>query len=227
MTTFPTIWELLQGALLNTIAYAIWFAADSLLANEVGWNGKNYLRQDSMGTSGAIHFADSATAVGAFFAHDSAYSPFANPGRGYDIERFLSGMPSKLHEIADTEVLPFLLQDYKGIVQPIITAAFWCSGASLTAAMPWSEIWAHGAQILKTELMPLDSVFEHLKANFELTSEQLALIEALFHKRRTELDSIIVLDDAEYRALVSQGNAGISETERLLNSINIRLPQIR
>ncbi|HMN13382.1 MAG TPA: hypothetical protein PKD55_13760 [Bellilinea sp.] len=86
--TFPAIQDLWRGALLNTIAHAIWIAADPLLAYEVGWNGKNYLRQDSMGTSSAIHFADSSTVVGTFFASGSIYNPFSNPDYVYDIELF-------------------------------------------------------------------------------------------------------------------------------------------
>jgi len=221
---FPAIQDLWRGALLNTIAHAIWIAADPLLAYEVGWNGKNYLRQDSMGTSSAIHFADSSTVVGTFFASGSIYNPFSNPDYVYDIELFFRGIPRELRVIANVETLSFMQQEHKGVVQPIITAAFWGSDRNLTAAMPWDKIWENGAHILEIELMPLESVFETLEADLEITAEQLDLIKALFRKRGMELDSTIILDDGEYRALISHGNAGIAETERLLSAINIRLP---
>lgn len=228
MTTnndFPLIRDLWRGALLNTIAHAVWITADSSLAYEVGWDGKNYLRQDSMGASSAIHFADANTVVGAFFSANSHYQPFNKPVSDYSIEPFFSGIPDKLRYLANAESLEFMLQEYNGVAQPIITAAFWGSDTRMAAAMPWEEVWANGAYILAVELTPLVDVFGVLESDLELRPDQLGLIRSLFRKRGLDLRSTVILDENEYRSLVAQGNAGIAETCELLRAINIQLPQ--
>jgi hypothetical protein len=222
--SFPLIRDLWRGALLNTIAHAVWITADSLLAYEVGWDGKNYLRQDSMGASSAIHFADNNTVVGAFFSSKSIYQPFNKPDSAYSIEPFLSGIPEDLHILANAETLEYMLQEYDGIAQPIITAAFWSSGTNLIAAMSWKEVWTNGAYILDIELTPLESVFKTLAVNLDLSLDQIDLIQSLFRKRGMDRSSTIVLDEKEYRTLISQGNAGIAQAQELLSAINIQIP---
>lgn len=222
---FPLIRDLWRGALLNTIAHAVWVTADSFLAYEVGWDGKNYLRQDSMGASGAIHFADGNTVVGAFFSANSKDQPFNRPASDYSIEPFFSGIPDKLRSLANAESLEFMLQEYNGVVQPIITAAFWGGDTKMVSAMPWEEVWANGANILVIELTPLADVFEVLEADLELHPDQLDIIRSLAHKRGLDLSSTIILDENEYKSLISRGRAGIAETRELLRAINIQLPQ--
>ncbi|MBN1565112.1 MAG: hypothetical protein JXA10_14810 [Anaerolineae bacterium] len=218
---YPLIRDLWRGALLNTIAHAIWITSDPILAHEVVWDGKTYLRQDTMGASGAIHFADHHTVTGAFF---STRSTSYKPESAYSIAPFLNGIPDDLRTLANNKVLSYLLQEHGGLAQPIITAAFWSANTQLTAAMPWEEVWNNGGYILNIELRPVHSVFDTLQTDLELTSAQLNLLQSLVHKRGNELTETITLDHSEYETLVAQGSAGIAEARELLSAINIQIP---
>ncbi len=57
-------------------------------------------------------------------------------------------MPARLQLIAKQEVLPYLVDEYGGNVQPIIAAAFWSQGGRLTSLEEWQDVVSNRESVL-------------------------------------------------------------------------------
>lgn len=214
--------QLWQGAILGTIAHAIWVAHHPDLAYEQSWEGPNYIVQNSMGAYGTVTFAENSV-VGVFFDSHSSRSPYRSEG-SYDLRSFLSGIPENLLVLANQEALQYVLQEYKGITMPIITAAFWSEDDYLTAAKPWQEVFANGAHLVRIQLLDTEKAIAEWQTNYELKSSQVELTRSLFYRKVTRPQTQIVLDDQERSVLASDGTEGIEVSRELLAGIGIILP---
>lgn len=217
--SFPRASQLWSGAILGTIAHAIWVASDPTLAYQLSWDGINYSRQDSMGTRGTITFAGDRL-VGAFFDENSPRNPL-RPGSHYDLHRFLSGMPSDLHPIANEETLQYMLNTYAGAVVPVITTAFWSDGEDVSAAESWQAVVDHGAHLVRTETMETETAIQEWKDNYELTDGQTDLLRSVFERRMSTSAIQLSLEDRDRKLLIANGIEGIDESRELLKAINI------
>jgi hypothetical protein len=219
---FPPRMRLWQGAILGTIAHAIWIVADPLLAAEQSWDGPNYNVQDSMGSRGTITFAGER-AVGVFFDAHSRRSPFRS-GRDYDLRSFFTGISDELYSLAQQEALQYVLDDYRGALVPIITAAFWSEGEFLAVAEPWPEVVTNGAHLVSIQLMEPDAAMVEWREECEMSPSQVALMRSLFDRKMATPNAPVVLEDSERDILTSEGDEGIDESRRLLAAIGIIVP---
>lgn len=161
--SFPQCMQLWKGAILGTIAHAIRVTSNPDFSHEQSWDGSNYSVQDSMGSRGTISFAKERI-VGVFFDKDSPRNPFRS-GQAYDLDSLLAGMPTEHLSIANNEALQYVLQEYGGTAMPIITAAFWSAGDYLTAAEPWSQVFVHGAHLIRIQLQEHSAIIGIETAN--------------------------------------------------------------
>ena len=219
---FPRIAELRQGIILATIAHAIWIAADAELAYELGWDGPNYLRQDGQGTRGTITLTE-AGIVAAFRDDDSPRTPW-RPGVEHSLDQLLNGMPENVRLIAEQHTLQYLMDEWEGLVRPVITAAFWSTGDHLTAAEPWQDVVTHGAHLIGTELMGAEDAIIAWQEGLELSSAQVHLLRSLYSRKLDSPDTPISLESWEYDILVSAGSKGLHESRDLLAVIGIDVP---
>jgi hypothetical protein len=223
---FPDQKLIWQGALLGSIAHAIFVCRHPDLSNEQSWDGTNYNVQDSAGSRGTIAFSgDKFVAV--FFYEQSDRNPFRSNSR-YDINRFLDGLPLDLQPLAQDEALQYLLQEYHGSTVPVITSAFWGDGASdsVAAAESWGGVLNHGAVLVQNQLLDADLGLENWATEYALTPSEIALSKMLFSRKIKSSDDSIEFTESE-RHLWEQISAGQEGTEASRESfaeIGIILP---
>lgn len=224
----PLVQDLRTGAILYSIAHAIFTAAHPFLAYEVWWDGMNYVRSDTQGTRGAITFKNDAV-VGVFFDHESPRSPYNRRRNSFpfskkesDIDRYFRGIEPHLYSIAQTETVPYQLQEYNCNVTPMITAAFWSSGGYLVGAESWDNIFKNGAFLVKIELLPTHKAMPLIEEDYNFNAKQMDLLTSVFN-RRMGTESPITLTSDELQVLFAEGREGIEASKTLLKSINISL----
>jgi hypothetical protein len=182
MAGFPSRTQLWNGAMLHTIAHALWISETQ---NDYGveWDSQSYLRNNGSGDYAAITFSDHLI-VGVFFGHESNRSPFGyrheNPG--YNYRPYFIGAPQAVVAFAERHTLQYRFEDLNGhLVGPVITAAFWGERDGLTAAESWDDVWKHGADILGLEVITdIDAAFAYVEENYEYSDQQLAIIRAIY-----------------------------------------------
>lgn len=215
----PSRSQLYWGAILVTIAHALWIAADPLLANEAWWDSECYLRNDNESAYGAIAFGPDHV-VGLFFDLDSPRNPLRGE-RADDEGILLTGMPEKLVALAYEQLVPRLMFWGEGRAIVPITAAFWSNGDDLTSAEPWSEVIKHGAHLVATEVRAPDEALTELQENYQLSEGQVALLWSLYRRRREAPQVHIILNDHERATLLDKGGDGLRECRTLLAAVGI------
>jgi hypothetical protein len=214
---FPHSQELWQGAILGTIFHAVWIAQDSTLAYEQSWDGLNYNIQDSMGSRGTVTFSKEHL-VGAIFDNNSLKNPFLSLLE-YEVHDFFEGAPKEVLYIAESETLQYLLQEYKYLVQPVITAAFWSIDDRITASEPWNKVFVNGAHLLRRQLLDLERATMEWKRYYNMSNEQVSLVVSLFNRRVSARDSLITIRRDEVALIKAQGDDGWEEARELLTEI--------
>lgn len=219
---FPRRNDLWRGAILNTIAHAIWITSRPLLAYELSWDGSNYSRQDTMGTHGTVSFYEDSV-VGVFFDLHSPRNPFKSKKK-YDIQVFEKGMPSELLMRAEQEALQYVLEEYEGKIQPVITAAFWSKGEHLTAAEPWANVVTHGAHLIRIEVTQTEKAFREIQTQYEFSDEQIQLVRSIYERKVEMPNANLLLTERERDQISSQGVQGLEQCRELFSKIGITLP---
>lgn len=219
METFPTRYQLWSGAILNTIAHAVWIFADPLLSYEKSWDGSNYCVQNSMGARGTVTFSDE-NVIGVFFDENSPRNPLRS-GAEYNLLTFFRGANPELVALAQNEALQYILSEYNGTLTPIITSAFWNEGEFLTAAEPWSEVIFHGAHLIRADTLDTTSAIAELQSAYDFSSSQINFVQSLFDRKMKAPHSNILVDSKEFEILKENGDEGITESCNLLATIGI------
>ena len=218
---FPESSVLWPGCILGSIVHAVMMTRYPDLANEQSWDGANYCIQDSMGSRGTISFSG-ADFVGVLFDKESARNPLRSD-RDYDVNRFLKGIPPHLERLAHDEALQYVLDNYRGKVIPIITAAFWSEGTRMAAAEPWNEVFVNGARLLKLQLIDTRVALEQWRTDYEMSASQTQLVRALFERKIALPNATVEMSDTERETLLraAQSPEGKKETLASLAEIGI------
>jgi hypothetical protein len=225
LSAFPERATLWRGAILGTIAHAIWVAAGASLTVLQQWDGLNYSLNDVSGARGTVTFTPER--VVAAFRDEHHLSRAAPPLQGigrYAAEYYFAGAPDAAVALAREEALQYLFDTYRGVDQPVATAAFWSEGETLRAIEPWAAVVEHGAHLLRIQLLPADEAVSAWEEDYELSAAQVALLRAIFERRMATPDGIVALTPQERRALAAVGEEGIEESRALLAAVGIALP---
>ncbi len=226
---YPEKQSIWSGAVLGSIAHAIFVCRHPLFSNEQSWDGTNYNVQDSVGSRGTIAFegAQAEKVVGVFFYEKSNRNPFHKKSK-YDLARLLVGLPQDLRSLANDEALQYVLQKYNNTTLPIITSAFWADRMDerVTAAEPWSQVLEHGAVLIRNQLLPPDLALEKWASDYDLNPSEMALTKSLFRQKMAIRSESFVLDesDGDLWAKISKGQKGIESSRESFLEIGIILP---
>ena len=219
---FPTRTQLWRGAILNTIAHAVWFAS-KFRGYYVQWDGDTYVLDDAAGTRGAIVFGRQGL-VGTFCSGESRRAPWLTE-EPYDLSQYFMGMPAALRTLAD-RALQYFIYDYRDANHtkaPAATTAFWGEGEQLTAAETWPLVVEHGAFVLETEVMETDEAMQAMRQDLELSAAQTTLVYALYTRKIAAYEQTVVVRSWEREVLVAAGDAGIEQTRTLLADVGVVL----
>lgn len=220
---FPTRTELWRGCILVTIAAGLWLPRHPQYQDKE-WEGTTYQCDDGQGACGVVAFTAEGVAA-AFFDHESDRSPFPDEWeRDYDWRPFFAGIPPDLLELAEREVLPRMLFDYRRARAPIVTAAFWGHGEQLTGAEAWDAIFDNGGFLLEFELMEPEEAIDAYRVSHHLSLEQEGVLRSLFRRRLVSQDAAVRVTLAEERVFRLGSDEGIDKSRTLLAAVGIVLP---
>lgn len=208
--------QLRKGALMGTIAHAIWVVANPHMAAMQSWDGQDYLLNDMSGCLGAVTFADDAV-VAAFYDGKSSRNPLAT-GAPYSADHHLAGLPDSLLRLAKSETLEYMLQELDGKAVPVITAALWSEGVELVAAESWEDVSEHGGRILRIQLMDEAAALAAWREDYGLSEQQVDLLRSLYEAKLGRGETLLALSDAQ-KALME--GAGAQQAKEILASIGI------
>jgi hypothetical protein len=214
------------GAILASIAQAIFVARAPIMSHEHSWDGGSYNVQNSAGSCGTIAFTDSnKDFVGVFYLEESRRNPLRFRSDIFDTTHLLRGLPTALEPVAE-EALQYLLQDVRGSTKPVITAAFW-SGTTdrLVAAEPWDDVMRNGAILVGIQLANTTDAIIRWQQEFELTTPEVALLKSLFARRMTNPHVPIQLLPGEKQLVerTAAGREGMEACRESLGEIRITL----
>lgn len=219
---FPTKAQLWKGAILGSIAHAIWLVQHPDFSNEQSWDGINYSVQDTQGTRGTITFSGEDI-VGVFRDENSSRNPLPSE-KGYDLDHYFVGIPPKLLSLAQDEALQYVLENYGGRIVPVITSAFWSEAIHLTARESWHEVFKHGAHVLRIQVLETEDAIREWKDNYEMDSSKTLILRSLFERKLKNPKDEIILSQKEMSVLTEDGVQGLDESQELFSSIGIIMP---
>jgi len=112
---------------------------------------------------------------------------------------------------------------------PAVTAAFWDDGGRLAAADPWATVLAHGARLVRFELMEdIGGALAEWWEDYEMTAEQAAFARSLFDRKMARPEAVVALTRVEVEWLKSTSEEpkqeGIAVCREKLAAVGILMP---
>jgi hypothetical protein len=223
---FPEQRLIWPGAILGSIAHAIFVCRYPMLSNEQSWDEANYSVQDSAGSRGTIAFAGTKF-VGVFFSEESDRNPFHSESH-YDLNRFLTGLPRDLQPLAYDEAIQYVMQEFNNAARPVITSAFWGDGIGerIAAAESWAQVFDHGASLIQNQLLNADLALVKWAADYELGTSEVVLAKSLFKQKMASPNKLISPTDSDRLIWdeITQGQEGIEASRVSFAEIGIIMP---
>lgn len=204
--------KLYEGCIYAAIVHAVTVGQYPEFNYEHSWDGFNYSMNNSQGCRATITFHPEY--VIAVFQEKTSIDISRN---AYD---YLIGMPDDILRIAETEALAYVLQNVSGEISPVITAAFWGTWDELSSNQSWEDILQNGGFILENQLLNHEQALQSWNEYYELSNDEINLIESLFERKIKDKDSRIYLNAEEVKIL----SGDIGECEESLGELNIFLP---
>lgn len=178
---------------------------------EHSWDGYNYSMNNSQGCRATITF------------HPEYVIAVFQEKASIDISKsandYLADMPDDILRIAESEALAYVLQNVSGEIRPVITAAFWGTWDELFSNQSWEDILQNGGFILENQLLNHEQSLQSWNDYYELSDDEINLIESLFERKIKDEDSRIYLNAEEVKVL----SGDIGECEESLRELNIFL----
>lgn len=209
-----TIELLWKGSILASIAHAIMVAHYPELSHEHSWDGNNYNIQDSEGSRGTISFKQG-------YCFCAIYNDKSNDV--LNVEQFLKDAPEKVIDLAIKDTLQYLLQKTNGNISPIISSAFWGENNVLYSKISFDKMMSKGGFILKKQFQEYNLAVESWAEYYEMTDEQISLMETLYNKKIESYKSRIDLTKNDINMIGIESKEGLNESIISFDEINIGL----
>lgn len=204
-----------RGCILASIAHAIMVAHYPELSYEHSWDGENYSVVDGSGGRGTISFIDKYL-VGAFRNDNVTRTDISKA-----IDFFIDA-PKEVLEIAKNETLEYLLKEGEnGIAFPSITTAFWGDNDTFTSIDNIVKLVQCGGYLIERQLMKSDYAIESWRDYYEMTSEQVELLIAIYDRKVNNPDEKITLTIREIEIIGAEDSEGLSESMASFEEIGV------
>ncbi|UTT43401.1 hypothetical protein [Exiguobacterium aurantiacum] len=211
--TRQNIWE---GCILASIAHAVFIADAPDLAYEHSWDGDNYSTNDGQGSRGTVAFGQEIYVAG-FRNERFAFNPV-------DANQYFIEASDQIQQMAEQETLQYLLDEVDGEDRPVVTTVLWESEQSVFSSHPYDVMLERGADLLEVQASAYEAALEYWEENFELTEEQLALVEKLYHLKLKDPTRQILLSEEDIQSINANDVEGIEESRISFSEIGIDWP---
>lgn len=203
--------QLWKGCILRSIADAIFVAHAPDFSHESSWDGFNYSVQDSQGGRGTITFHPKYTIV---CLQD------VNSER-IDAANYFEGAPPEVVDIAKEEALQYLLEEVEGETVLFITTAFWIDDNGAYSIDSFEEMEENGGFLLEIPLLDTESAIERLEEEYELTEEQIELLQLVYERKIQNPNEGITLSKEEVAMIVTDDDEGLEVSKESFEEMNI------
>lgn len=207
--------QLWKGCVLNSIAHAINVAHCPDFSHESSWDGFNYSMQDTQGGRGTITFHPNYTIVCLQDVNSERIDEWI------DVENYFEGAPSEVIHIAKEETLQYILEEVEGETVPFITTAFWIEDSGAYSIDSFEEMEEHGGFLLEIPLLDLQSAIERLEEEYELTEEQIELLQLVYERKIKNPNEEIMLSKEEVAMIGTDDSEGLEVSKDSFEEMNI------
>ncbi|EML6323953.1 TPA: hypothetical protein QCW13_001318 [Bacillus cereus] len=207
--------QLWKGCVLNSIAHAINIAHCPDFSHESSWDGFNYSMQDTQGGRGTITFHPNYTIVCLQDVNSERIDEWI------DAENYFEGAPSEVIHIAKEETLQYILEEVEGETVPFITTAFWIEDSGAYSIDSFEEMEEHGGFLLEIPLLDLQSAIERLEEEYELTEEQIELLQLVYERKIKNPNEEIMLSKEEVAMIGTDDSEGLEVSKDSFEEMNI------
>ncbi|TKH85721.1 hypothetical protein FC685_24955 [Bacillus cereus] len=207
--------QLWKGCVLNSIAHAINVAHCPDFSHESSWDGFNYSMQDTQGGRGTITFHPNYTIVCLQDVNSERIDEWI------DAENYFEGAPSEVIHIAKEETLQYILEEVEGETVPFITTAFWIEDSGAYSIDSFEEMEEHGGFLLEIPLLDLQSAIERLEEEYELTEEQIELLQLVYERKIKNPNEEIMLSKEEVAMIGMDDSEGLEVSKDSFEEMNI------
>lgn len=206
---YTHVWE---SCIIASIAHAIMIPKYPELSYEHGWNGSNYLIQNSQGSYATVTF-ERQRVVAAFRNEKIAL-------RSMDVESFFKDAPLEIQQIAYQETFQFLLDEREGELSPAISAACWIEEGTLYSSDTKEDLLRYGAQLLFDLLLSREEAYKYWREALDMTDSQYALLCDLSERKIAHPHDQIVLTPVEIEIIQVTDEQSHSEMELCAHSLH-------
>lgn len=210
--------QLWRGCVLASIAHAIMVAHYPELSHEQSWDGINYSIQDSEASRGTITF-HSEYLVAAF--RNDKSKRITEISKIRKAEEYFIGAPNDVLKLAKTEALQYLLSNIDGNTIPLITTAFWGTGGYIFSVDSQSEMLKNGCDLIERQLLDIKEAVDAWKDYYDMSKEQVDLLESVFKRKVAQPLGEIVLLKSEVAMIGSTEQEGLDESRASFEEIKI------
>ncbi|HDR7914462.1 TPA: hypothetical protein QCY05_003642 [Bacillus wiedmannii] len=207
--------QLWKGCILKSIANAIFVAHAPDFSHESSWDGFNYNMQDSQGGRGTITFHPDYTIVCLQDVNSERIDEWI------DAENYFEGAPSEVIDIAKEEALQYVLEEVEGETVPFITAAFWIEESGAYSIDSFEEMEEHGGFLLEIPLLDLQSAIERLEEEYELTEEQIELLQLVYERKIQNPNEEMMLSKEEVAMIGTDDSEGLEVSKESFEELNV------
>ncbi|AVP46170.1 MULTISPECIES: hypothetical protein [Bacillus cereus group] len=207
--------QLWKGCVLNSIAHAINVAHCPDFSHESSWDGFNYSMQDCQGGQGTITFHPNYTIACLQDVNSERIDEWI------DAKNYFEGAPSEVIDIAKEEALQYVLEEVEGETVPLITTAFWIEDSGAYSIDSFEEMEEHGGFLLEIPLLDTESAIERLEEEYELTEEQIELLQLVYKKKIQSPNEEIKLSKEEVAMIGTEDSEGLEVSKDSFKEMNI------
>ncbi|PEW71813.1 hypothetical protein CN424_23940 [Bacillus cereus] len=207
--------QLWKGCILKSIAHAINVAHCPDFSHESSWDGCNYNMQDTQGGRGTITFYPDYTIVCLQDVNSERIDEWI------DAENYFEGAPSEVIDIAKEEALQYVLEEVEGETVPFITTAFWIEDSGAYSIDSFEEMEEHGGFLLEIPLLDQQSAIEKLEEEYELTEEQIELLQLVYERKIKNPNEEIMLSKEEVVMMGTDDDEGLEVSKDSFEEMNI------
>lgn len=175
-----TFEELYKRCIFASAAHAVANLKFPFFSYEQSWDGDNY--SFKMSSEGTISF-DFSKKIIAGAGIDNESPRFMQYPKFQAIELF-SDAPDRIRQLAESEVLQYLLFEIDGVVIPAATTAFWLDSEGLFIFDDSiDEFEQNGGEFIRRLLGPFDELEEYLREYSDFSPEEAELAKHLYHMK--------------------------------------------
>ena len=207
--------QLWKGCILRSIADAIFVAHAPDFSHESSWDGFNYSVQDSQGGRGTITFHPKYTIVCLQDVNSERIDEWI------DAANYFEGAPPEVVDIAKEEALQYLLEEVEGETVLFITTAFWIDDNGAYSIDSFEEMEENGGFLLEIPMLDTKSAIERLEEEYELTEEQIDLLQLVYERKIQNPTEEITLSKEEVAMIGTNDSEGLEESKESFEEMNI------